>query len=459
MLRARGLASRACPGWLQAYSVASPIGHYERLGVRQDASMADVKKAFREKALALHPDMARRGELPPDRTAFLQLLTSYRVLSDARERARYDAAMRVTVRAWPTRHDRFAGDGTPRRAPKAPGPDLEWLYDFVAGRGSRPQHGHTTALDRVRADFLEELRDALDVAVLGPALDPAHMCGLTLPEEFEGEERSRPESSPDLLHIVHGRHLLGRIIHDSNPLLSQQASVDRVEGGTMGLLSEPPQASLDLPSGASNGGIETVGRSAVSASGPADESLAKPHPVPGTTLVRLRYVGANGAEVASGTRTTGSDGRWVLEVRGREGQTLGRMESAPGWGPAAISVLDGARRHCLTVVKTATPLVRHISLAVEPGAAPGSSPARPLIVARAQRAWLPSSRLWLFRPRLDTHACGGWSFRLSPHAARHGVHAHLLILLAAFESLDAELAERQPSWGQAAKQRLLALMK
>lgn len=42
-----------------------------------------------------------------------------------------------------------------RRAPKAPGPDLEWLYDFVAGRGSRPQHGHTTALDRVRADFLE----------------------------------------------------------------------------------------------------------------------------------------------------------------------------------------------------------------------------------------------------------------------------------------------------------------
>ncbi|KFM26069.1 hypothetical protein F751_6220 [Auxenochlorella protothecoides] len=290
-----------------------------------------------------------------------------------------------------------------RRAPKAPGPDLEWLYDFVAGRGSRPQHGHTTALDRVRADFLEELRDALDVAVLGPALDPAHMCGLTLPEEFEGEERSRPEASPDLLHIVHGRHLLGRVIHNSSPLLSQQASVDRVEGGTMGLLGEAPQASLDLPSGASNGGIETLGRSAVSASGPADESLAKPHPVPGTTLVRLQYVGASGAEVASGTRTTGSDGRWVLEVRGRGGQTLGRME--------------------------------------------------------AQRAWLPSSRLWLFRPRLDTHACGGWSFRLSPHAARHGVHAHLLILLAAFESLDAELAERQPSWGQAAKQRLLALMK
>lgn len=47
MLRG-GLAWRARPGWRQAHSVVSAVGHYERLGVRQDATLEEVKKAFRE---------------------------------------------------------------------------------------------------------------------------------------------------------------------------------------------------------------------------------------------------------------------------------------------------------------------------------------------------------------------------------------------------------------------------
>jgi hypothetical protein len=62
------------------------------------------------------------------------------------------------------------------------------------------------------------------------------------------------------------------------------------------------------------------------------------------------------------------------------------------------------------------------------------------------RAWLPPSSLWLFAPREETHNVGGWSFEFYDHRAprqqRGKLHPAVLVLLAAFHSLDRERGKR-----------------
>ena len=62
--------------------------YYELLGVRHDASAGEIKKAFREKAKRLHPDIAgtlAEGEMR-------KLLTAYEALSNEERRYEYDRA-------------------------------------------------------------------------------------------------------------------------------------------------------------------------------------------------------------------------------------------------------------------------------------------------------------------------------------------------------------------------------
>lgn len=61
---------------------------YEVLGVSKDASVDDIKKAYRKKAVQFHPD-----KNPGDKEAeekFKEATEAYSVLSDAENRARYD---------------------------------------------------------------------------------------------------------------------------------------------------------------------------------------------------------------------------------------------------------------------------------------------------------------------------------------------------------------------------------
>ena len=61
---------------------------YEVLGVKKDASEADLKKAFRQMAKKYHPDVN-----PGDKTAeakFKEVNEAYDILSDSQKRARYD---------------------------------------------------------------------------------------------------------------------------------------------------------------------------------------------------------------------------------------------------------------------------------------------------------------------------------------------------------------------------------
>jgi curved DNA-binding protein CbpA len=62
--------------------------YYELLGLRPDASAAEIKKAFREKAKKLHPDIAGQAAGAQMR----KLLTAYETLSSGQKRYEYDRA-------------------------------------------------------------------------------------------------------------------------------------------------------------------------------------------------------------------------------------------------------------------------------------------------------------------------------------------------------------------------------
>lgn len=118
--------------------------YYQILGVKQDASCESIKKAFRCKAKALHPDV-NHGTPSAD---FLKINEAYQVLSDEDKRRRYDLRLkhgilsqRVYYRPGPVHHP-YRAYYAARRKKEAEEPPsiLERIFDqflfltlFLAG--------------------------------------------------------------------------------------------------------------------------------------------------------------------------------------------------------------------------------------------------------------------------------------------------------------------------------------
>ena len=66
---------------------AATADHYAALGVPPSASLADIKKAYRQKAAFYHPD---RNDAPDAARRFQAVQKAYEVLSDEAARQAYD---------------------------------------------------------------------------------------------------------------------------------------------------------------------------------------------------------------------------------------------------------------------------------------------------------------------------------------------------------------------------------
>ncbi|MFW6189071.1 MAG: DnaJ domain-containing protein [Planctomycetota bacterium] len=145
--------------------------YYEVLSVDRDATQPEIKKAFRRLAKKYHPDTnPREGDTAAKKLQ--EVITAYRVLSNERERARYD----VLMQTGPTFHEE-ARRTTARTLQEYA---AEILSDLLSGKARKALNTYDEL--RERGDFdLEELLDPKDY------LD----CIFLLAEQCEKDERFR----------------------------------------------------------------------------------------------------------------------------------------------------------------------------------------------------------------------------------------------------------------------------
>lgn len=93
-------------------SVETKTGYYELLGIEKQATDDEIKKAYRKKALALHPDRNYGNEEAATKT-FAEVQAAYEILSDPQERSWYDSHEQSILRG----DDGSRDDSAAYRAP------------------------------------------------------------------------------------------------------------------------------------------------------------------------------------------------------------------------------------------------------------------------------------------------------------------------------------------------------
>ncbi|CAD0085397.1 unnamed protein product [Aureobasidium mustum] len=85
-----GAGQSSTSGAQEAAPEAQKTGYYTLLGIERDATEDEIKKAYRRKALELHPDR-NYGNVESATALFAEVQSAYEVLSDPQERAWYDS--------------------------------------------------------------------------------------------------------------------------------------------------------------------------------------------------------------------------------------------------------------------------------------------------------------------------------------------------------------------------------
>lgn len=128
--------------------------YYDILGVARDASVEEIKKAYRRLARQYHPDLNPGDEAAEEK--FKDLSEAYEVLSDTTKKAQYDqfgrfwqqrgfqggqAAARANARGWGNRSERTSTD----EVDFSQFPDFETFVDQLLGRRFTRENSTGTA--------------------------------------------------------------------------------------------------------------------------------------------------------------------------------------------------------------------------------------------------------------------------------------------------------------------------
>ncbi|MFT4624850.1 MAG: curved DNA-binding protein [Myxococcota bacterium] len=128
--------------------------HYDVLGIDNDASTQDIKRAFRQIARECHPDVA--GDDADKRATFQSARKSYETLMDPERRARYDRklARKGAPRGGSFFDAFYRATGRAQEESKRSGPS--WAESDTGGvprGGRRNTRGNDVSLDDLFGDF------------------------------------------------------------------------------------------------------------------------------------------------------------------------------------------------------------------------------------------------------------------------------------------------------------------
>lgn len=133
--------------------------YYSILGLPRGADAAAVKRAFRDRAKAFHPD--RRPDRADAEERFREINEAYAVLGDPARRASYDA-----LGASKSEGDPMNGEDAVGESPRPRG-DFSEFFNFLTRKSGRATRGTATARQAESGDLEAEIAVTLEEAVSG----------------------------------------------------------------------------------------------------------------------------------------------------------------------------------------------------------------------------------------------------------------------------------------------------
>lgn len=145
--------------------------HYTLLGLRRDASLDEIKKAYRQLAMRHHPDRTQNN--PQDTEIFKAVTVAFATLSNRERRAEYDRLLAAAERrATKTRAQRTRTTTSDRRRQNTPFGDI--LEEFFQGWDRWPLERDDRVLEITLTS--QEAKMGVTVPVDIPWKDQCPLC-------------------------------------------------------------------------------------------------------------------------------------------------------------------------------------------------------------------------------------------------------------------------------------------
>ena len=145
--------------------------HYTLLGLRRDASLDEIKKAYRQLAMRHHPDRTQNN--PQDTEIFKAVAVAFAILSNPERRAEYDRLLTAAERrTTKTRAQRTRTTTSDRRRQNTPFGDI--LEEFFQGWDRWPLERDDRVLEITLTS--QEAKMGVTVPVDIPWKDQCPLC-------------------------------------------------------------------------------------------------------------------------------------------------------------------------------------------------------------------------------------------------------------------------------------------